>query len=172
MNKGKHETNLRSLAHAVQAGWAIISIEPKRPSEILEPPESNGDIRGLTLTGIEGSVVEGDDLALFLEGSRNPPLVIGCNQNHPMNEILTPTAMMGNWVFKFFEMTDDPQVLAHLLKPRIVWDYEVYYDQGMVPFPPCTNPITGCVCEWLKGKALHEIPLANIKDYLSAFVSE
>ena len=128
MNRGEYDTNLRSLQHAIEQGWAIVSIEPKRLSEITFLPEPQGEIKALTLAEVEESLAAGHDFALELEESRISPLVIGCYEANPINEIVTPTAQMGDWVFKFFEMPTDPQSLERLLKPRKVWDYEVYFD--------------------------------------------
>ena len=170
MNRGEYDTNLRSLQHAIEQGWTIVSIEPKRLSEITVLPEPQGDIEAMTLAKVEESLAAGHDFALDLEESRNPPLVIGCYVANPINEIVTPTAQMGDWVFKYFEMPGDHQVLAQLLKPSIVWDYEVYFDKGVVWLPPCTNPQTGCTCEWVGGLALHEIPLVDISESLFSLV--
>ena len=170
MNRCEYDTNLRSFKHAIEKGWAIVSVDPKRLSELTILPEPQGDIEAMTLAKVEESLAAGHDFALDLEESRNPPLVIGCYEANPINEIVTPTAQMGEWVFKFFEMPTDPQSLERLLKPDIVWDYEVYFDKGVVWLPPCTNPQTGFICEWTSGLALHEIPMVDISESLFSLV--
>ena len=163
MNRGEYDTNLRSLQHAIEQGWTIVSIEPKRLSEITVLPEPQGEIEALTMAEVEESLAAGHDFALDLEESRNPPLVITCHEANPVNEIPTPTAQMGNWVFKYFNMPSDRQ-LALLKGKRNKFGIDIYHGQGMVSFPPSSNPYAECKCSWVDGMALHEIPMVDISE--------
>ena len=168
MVRAEKDTNYLSLKYALEQWLSIISIEPICLSEMMVFPEPQGNTKRMTLSEIEISLAAGYDFALSLEQGINPPLVIGCEQSHPFNAIVTPTVQMGNWVYKFFDMPHEPQDLAQLMKPRILWDYQVYYGQDAVIFPPCTNPITGSTCEWVEGLALHEVamqPVTALWDY-------
>ena len=162
MNKDIQLLNRKSLHHALESGWVLKTSLAPDTKDIDMDWEPKKEIQNMTLTEVEKFLAEDHDFFLSLDHCTNPPLVIDCDRNNPVNEIETPTSQMGNWVTKFFEMPKDPETIEILKKKGFLLGGNIYLGQGTVSFPPSTAFPTGCKCTWKEGMALHQIPMQEI----------